>query len=157
MSKGSHKSLIIVCNHKYNGCLLANSCQCDECKKTTNLTFSSMAKLVIALLSNPFMKWGLGFIGLVKPIGKHTWNKHVFVVTCYTTKWVDARTLHSTMMVVTAKFLYECILIKFGCPLTLVSDEGMHFINDTISHLVNHSFYCHTTSTTYYPQGNRHA
>jgi hypothetical protein len=30
----------------------------------------------------------------------------------------------------------------------------MHFINDTISHLVNHFLFQHTTSTTYYPQGN---
>jgi len=39
---------------------------------------------------------------------------------------------------VMAKFLYECILTKFRCPLILILDQGVHFINNTISHLVNH-------------------
>jgi hypothetical protein len=38
----------------------------------------------------------------------------------------------------------------------MVSNQGIHFINETISHLVNHFFFGHTTSTTYYPQGNGH-
>jgi hypothetical protein len=36
----------------------------------------------------------------------------------------------------------------------MVSNQGIHFINETISHLVNHFCFGHTTSTTYYPQGN---
>jgi len=47
----------------------------------------------------------------------------------------------------------ECILTIFGCLLTLVLDQGVHFTNDTISHLVNH-FFRHTTCTTYYLQNN---
>jgi hypothetical protein len=34
-------------------------------------------------------------------------------------------------------FLYECILIKFGCPLTVIIDQGVQFINDVIKHLID--------------------
>jgi hypothetical protein len=119
--------------------------------KTRNLT--SIAKLVMTLLLDPFMKWGLDFIGRVKPVGWYTWNKYILVAMNYGTKWVEARALCSNTVVDITKFLYECILTRFGCLLILVLNQGMHFINDTISHLVN-QFFLHITSTTYYPQGN---
>jgi hypothetical protein len=60
---------------------------CDECQKLGNLTFSSVAKLMITLSSNPFMKWGLNFIGHVKPMGRHIGNKYILVVMDHVTKW----------------------------------------------------------------------
>jgi hypothetical protein len=45
----------------------------------------------------------------------------------------------------------------FGCPLTIVIDQGVHFINDAIKYLTNHFLMKHVSSTTYYPQGNGQA
>jgi transposase InsO family protein len=59
--------------------------------------------------------------------------------------------------VVTARFIYENILTRFGCPLYLVSDQGTHFINEAIQYLTDHYLIKHRTSTTYYPQGNGQA
>ncbi len=50
--------------------------------------------------------------------------------------------------------MYECILTKFRCPLTIVIDQGVHFINDVIKYLTFHFLLKHVSSTTYYPQGN---
>jgi hypothetical protein len=73
---------------------------CDECQKIENFTFSTVAKLVMALLLDPFMKWGLDFIRLVKAMGRYTGNKPILVMMDYTTKWVEAKVLHSNMVVV---------------------------------------------------------
>jgi hypothetical protein len=51
------------------------------------------------------------------------------------TKWVEAKALRTNFAIVTARFLFEYILTKFGCLLTIVIDQGVHFINDTIKHL----------------------
>ncbi len=50
--------------------------------------------------------------------------------------------------------MYECILNKFGCPLTIVIDQGVHFMNDAIKYLTHHFLLKDVNFTTYYPQGN---
>jgi hypothetical protein len=41
--------------------------------------------------------------------------------------------------------------------LTIVIDQGTHFINDAIQYLTNHFIFRHTSFTIYYPQGNGQA
>jgi len=38
--------------------------------------------------------------------------------------------------------------------LIIVTDQGIHFINDPIKYLTNHFLMKHVNFTTYYPQGN---
>ena len=54
----------------------------------------------------------------------------------------------------TAKFLYENIWCRFGCPIELVSDRGKHFVNNVIASLTQHYVVVHKRSTPYYPQAN---
>jgi hypothetical protein len=67
---------------------------------------------------------------------------------------MEARTLKTNTTIITTNFLYECILTRFGCPLTIVTYQGVHFINDVIKYLINHFLMKHVSSTTYYPKGN---
>ncbi len=72
-------------------------------------------------------------MGPIKPSRRYTRNKYILVAIDYVAKWVEARALRTNIATVTTKFLYECILPKFGCPLIIVIDQGVHFINDVIS------------------------
>jgi hypothetical protein len=73
------------------------------------------------------------------------------VVVDYATKRVEAKALKTNIVVVTTKFLYDCIFTRFGCPLTIVIDQGVHFINDVIKHLTYHFLLKLLNSITYYP------
>jgi hypothetical protein len=100
------------------------------------------------------MKWGLDFVGPIKLIGRYTKNKYILIAIDYATKWVEAKALKTNIVVVIAKFMYECILIGCGCPLTIVTNKGIHFINNAIKYLIDHFMLKHVSSTTYYPKGN---
>jgi len=123
---------------------------CDSYYKTKRLKTKSLAKLITTLLEEPFMKWGLNSIRPIKPVRKLTKNKYILVTIDYATKWVDAKAFKINTIIVTIIFMYEYILIRFGCPLTIVIDQG-HFINDIIKYLIKQFLFKHVNSTTYYP------
>ena len=72
----------------------------------------------------------------------------------YCTKWVEATALSDNTAASTAKFLYETIWCRFGCPIELISDQGRHFMNKVVRELTNHYVVIHKKSTPYYPQAN---
>jgi len=48
-------------------------------------------------------------------------------------------------------------MIRFGYPLTLATNQRVHFMNDVIKYLIDHFMLKHVSSTTYYPQRTRQA
>jgi hypothetical protein len=87
----------------------------------------------------------------IKPIGWFIGNKYILVATNYAIKWVEAKVFRTNTIVLITIFLYECILTRFSCPLTLVTYHGVQFINDAIKYMINHFLLKHVSSTTYYP------
>jgi hypothetical protein len=94
----------------------------DACQRSRGLATQSLAKLVTNLQEEPFMKWGLDFVGPIKLVSRHIGNKYIFITTYYATKWMEGRTLKAIIAIIIAKFLYGCILTKFKYPLTIVTN-----------------------------------
>lgn len=63
--------------------------------------------------------------------------------------------MHKTNTVaVTTKFIFNAIIICFGCLVEFVSAQGGNFFNDVITHIMKNFVIKQCTSTPYYPQGN---
>ena len=85
---------------------------------------------------------------------KRSGARYIIIAVEYVTKWTEAEPVETRWSEVAAKFLYENIITRFGCPLTLISDQGTHFINKTIKNLTDQFHVDHRRSTTYHPQSN---
>ena len=94
------------------------------------------------------------FIGTFPVPAKRTGARYIITAVEYVTKWGEEEPVESYSSEVAAKFIYENIITRFGCPLTLISDQGLHFINKTIASLTEQFKIEHRRSTTYHPQSN---
>ena len=99
----------------------------------------------------PFEKWGLDYIGPIKPASS-TRKNYIFVATDYFTKWAEAKALVKYTKYDAAKFLIENIITRFGAPTELVSDRESHFMNELVEELVHQFAITCRKSSPYYPQ-----
>ena len=102
---------------------------------------------------DPFEKWGMDFMGPFKPVARLSGNRYILVAIDYCTKWVEAIALKDKARSV-ASFLYNNIMTRFGCPIELVSDQGVHFLNKVIKILTKTHMISHKMSSIYHPQAN---
>jgi hypothetical protein len=138
-----HKNVVKLCQN------------CDIRQHLKPIWRSGKGPLKLVMAFEPFMKWGLDFMGLVKPTARYIGNQYIIVAIDYATKWVEANALCDNMDKRTIKFIYEQIITRFDWATHLVSDQGSHFINKTIEMLVEEFIISHHKSTTYYLQGNK--
>ena len=103
------------------------------------------------LLLEPFQKWGLDFVGPIKPRAQRSGARYILVATDYATKWVEAVALKDNKAASVAIFMYKNIMIRFRCPIELVSDQGTHFLNSVIRELTRKHMMVHKKSSPYHP------
>ena len=99
---------------------------CDKCQRFIGKQQVRSFPLRPIVENGPFQQWGLDFIGEINPSfsGQHKW---ILVATDYFTKWIEAVPTRNETHQVIMKFLYENILIRFGCLVRLVTDNPPSF------------------------------
>uniref|UniRef100_A0A2N9FI93 Integrase catalytic domain-containing protein n=1 Tax=Fagus sylvatica TaxID=28930 RepID=A0A2N9FI93_FAGSY len=103
----------------------------------------------------PFHTWGLDLIGPINPSSSgYIW---ILVATEYFSKWVEAVPLRKATGAAVANFIREHIIIRFGIPHKIISDNGTSFVNKNVREVLEHYRIKHRRSTPYYPQGNGQA
>ena len=95
---------------------------CDMCQRTKKPINQDHMSLHPVLPQAPFEKWGLDYVGPIKPATRGSQVRYIIVATYYLTKWVEAKAVRRADAKSTTKFIYENIITHFGCPMEIVSD-----------------------------------
>jgi hypothetical protein len=74
-------------------------------------------------------------MGPINPPGKCIGARYIITATNYLTIWAEAREVTNCSANIVAHFIFEDIITMFGCPKTLMSNQGTHFIIKTIEAL----------------------
>jgi len=78
--------------------------------------------------------------------------ENVYILVVFNYVWVEAipnRTNEARVMV---KFLRKNIFSRYGMPRTIISDQGIHFHNQSFNSLLRLYFTIHRLATSYHPQ-----
>ena len=126
--------------------------KCDQCQRFAPNIHQPGG--VLNPLSNPwpFAQWGLDIAG---PFPRAVGNKRYFLVsTDYFTKWVEAEPLSNIRDVDAKRFVWKNIVIRFGIPRTLISDNGLQFDSKAFRRYCCDLAITNRYSTLAYPQEN---
>jgi hypothetical protein len=99
-----------------------------------------------------FDRIALDFVGPL-PLTENG-NRHVLVAIEALTRWPMARAVTNADAETVAKFIEEEVVQQFGAPLTILTDRGTHFMDSTITHLLDLLETKHLRTTGYHPQTN---
>jgi hypothetical protein len=98
-----------------------------------------------------FDKWEIDVVGLINPPAKRTGARYIVTTMEYLTRWVKVAPMKDFSAETTTHFLFEKVIMRFGCPRVLMSDQGTHFINNTINAMTEELEAHHQKSTPYHP------
>ena len=126
---------------------------CDVCQRIGRQLWMDDMPLNPQMTLQPFEKWAIDFVGPIQPQGKMG-ARYIITTMEYLTCWVKVQPVKDCTGTTAANFLFENVLMRFGCPNILMSDHGTHFLNETISTLTEKFQVYHQKSTPYHPQAN---
>jgi hypothetical protein len=79
-----------------------------------------------------FDKWEIDFVGLINPPEKMSGVRYIITTTNYLTRRTEAKPIIDCSVDTIARFIFEDVLTRFGCPIILMSGQGNHFLNKMI-------------------------
>jgi hypothetical protein len=109
-------------------------------------------ELNVIKVKEPFYQIGIDVVGPL-PITERN-NRYIVTAMDYFTKWPEARALEVADAKGIARFIYEDIICRHGCPKKILSDRGSHFNNKIIESLMEEFKIKHNFSTPYHPKTN---
>ena len=95
---------------------------------------------------------GLDFLGPVQL--SNNGNKYILVCTDYLSKFAITQATPNCSAETAAKFLVERVILQYGVPKQLITDQGTHFMSNVFRTVAARCGAKHITTTTYHPQSN---
>ncbi|CAF4371105.1 unnamed protein product, partial [Rotaria magnacalcarata] len=95
----------------------------------------------------------MDFHGPIAPTTKKG-NRYIISLTDILSKFVIAKAVRDCSASTTTKFLINDVILKYGTPTCILTDNGTHFTTQLMNNLFQHLGVTHLYSTVYHPQTN---
>lgn len=125
---------------------------CVNCQIYTTKTRVPPSPLYLAIMVNPFCKWGIDFMECRPP--SSSGHKYIIIIVDYFTKWAETMPTFNNLAETTTWFFFNHTITHFGVPKQLVSNHGTNFQNDLFQYLSCILGFVHKFSMHYYPHTN---
>jgi hypothetical protein len=94
----------------------------------------------------------MDFMGPITP--SSTGNKYILVITDLLSKFVVAKATRDNSALSAAKMLVEEVILKYGTPNQILTDNGRHFTAELFNSITSLYGICHLYTTPYNPKAN---
>jgi hypothetical protein len=108
---------------------------CDTFQRVGNPSHRDELPLHLVGSLQAFENWVVDFIGPINPPAKHSKARYIITTTDHLTRWAEAKAIQCCSTYIVAIFIFENVITWFGFPRSLTSDQGSHFISNTITTL----------------------
>src|ERR1043165_583997 len=123
---------------------------CHQCQ--VHARSAKQNELYSIPISAPWERVGIDFIGPLPETEQE--NRYIITAIDYFTRWSEARAVLQANAQNVAKFIYEEFICRHDTINIIHSDQGTHFVNETISDLMKRFDMKHHKITAYHPQAN---
>ncbi|SPO30464.1 uncharacterized protein UTRI_06394 [Ustilago trichophora] len=131
-------------------CRTCPACQVSQGSRSNQ--DRELAQVMASSTIQPFERWGIDFIGqLPKTADGNQW---ILTAIDYATGWPIAKALPDAKAWRVADFIYEEIVLNFGAPKEILSDNGSNFLAEVVEHLLRTIKTRHRLATAYHPRTN---
>lgn len=123
--------------------------QCEVCQRTKRKFNRPAPSLHPIPVTDTWNKVGIDLVEF--PVSQNG-NRYCITLTDYFSKWAEAAAIPTKEAKHVAAFLYKMIL-RHGCPLEIVSDQGREFCNKLVNSLEERTGFKRKINSAYYPMG----
>ncbi|CAM4916565.1 unnamed protein product [Rotaria socialis] len=95
----------------------------------------------------------MDFRGPITPITKNG-NKYIISLTDVLSKFIITKAVRDCTATTAARFLFDEVILKYGTPKCILTDNGTHFTAKMMTELLKQIGITHLYSTRYHPMTN---
>ncbi|KAG1225834.1 hypothetical protein G6F67_009193 [Rhizopus microsporus] len=127
--------------------------KCPQCQLAASPKKNQRhAPMVPLEIPEPFSRWHLDFVGELPTT--QNGNRWLLTAVDYATNWPIARAVPEATAEAVADFLYEEIVMRFGCPNEIVTDRGANFLSKLVANYSKRVNITHKMTSAFHPRSN---
>ena len=125
---------------------------CSQCQLNSVRTGSHQDVMHPLSIPKAFERWHLDFVGRLPVTASG--NKWLLIAVDSLTNWPIARAVPVASEEAVADFLYEEIVMKFGCPAEIITDRGSNFTSGLVKAYTTRIGTNHKLTSAFHPRTN---